>query len=431
MTRQQGPQGSAIISQFLVSSSASEGYFTTIQEAINAAQTAGGGTVCIKAGIYTEDLVFTNGTVDLVAIPPIVGAEVVQIVGTHTPPTTGSLTIKGIQLSDAASVISSVAAGTSAISLLECDVTITNGTAINLPNWTGAGVVYLYDVSELNSSTDGGLNVGDCLVLVYQSTIGSGLGAMSLTGNVTFFSSVIGCALTISSNATFIAVSCYTSSITMTGTSTAKIATSTMATSPSPAIVMSSSGSLELTTCDISGGATCISGAGLGSVIMSDVVFLNDSSIASTLTLAYPTTYVASPEFRQATTLRGVTGFSGSQSITAQAAVQTGDASSTPIAGVVVNENESITLQGTIVGAQSDHSNAVGGSFTITARRAAAGNVTLIGVVVTNVQSSTAATFTCDVDVPSQSVRILVQGVAATTYNWVATYSYGKVLTNT
>lgn len=130
-------------------------------------------------------------------------------------------------------------------------------------------------------------------------------------------------------------------------------------------------------------------------------------------------------------TLQQPSGFTGANAISQVAGVQTTNATQTVLASVVVNQTESITLTGTITGAQSDHTNAVGGNFTIVAHRASGGNVTLVGSVITNVESSSAATFTCGVDTGTQTVRILVTGIAATTYNWVSNYTYQKVLTNT
>lgn len=123
-------------------------------------------------------------------------------------------------------------------------------------------------------------------------------------------------------------------------------------------------------------------------------------------------------------------GFTGSQHYTGQAGLQTTNNTTQTLASVVVNQTESITLSGTITAAQSDHSNMLGGNFLICARRASGGNVTLVGSPVINVESSSAATFTCDVDTPTQTVRIRITGVSATTYNWVCTYNYQKVLTN-
>ena len=123
------------------------------------------------------------------------------------------------------------------------------------------------------------------------------------------------------------------------------------------------------------------------------------------------------------------TGFNGSECFIDQAGVETLDATVTTLASVVVNTTESIVLRAKVIGAQIGHTNAVGGDLMIVARRDA-GNITIVGVVDTSVKSSSTATFTADVDIGTQSVRIRVTGVIATTYNWVCTFEYQKVLTN-
>lgn len=125
-----------------------------------------------------------------------------------------------------------------------------------------------------------------------------------------------------------------------------------------------------------------------------------------------------------------VSGFNGSSIYTSQSGLQTTDATTQILSSILVNQAESITLSGTITAAQDDHTNMVGGNFLVCARRANGGNITLIGTPVVNVASSSAAAFTCDVDTSTQSIRIRITGVAATTYNWVCSYSYQKVLTN-
>lgn len=126
----------------------------------------------------------------------------------------------------------------------------------------------------------------------------------------------------------------------------------------------------------------------------------------------------------------GANDFTGASEFVFQAGAQTTNATLTTLASILLNVTETITVIGTITGAQSDHSNAVGGNFTITARRAAAGNITLVGTEIVNVNSSSSATFTVSVNTGTQSVLIQITGVAATTYNWVTTYRYQKVLTN-
>lgn len=116
--------------------------------------------------------------------------------------------------------------------------------------------------------------------------------------------------------------------------------------------------------------------------------------------------------------------WTGAEALSGQNAIQTTDATVTTLTAVPVAQAQTVTLMGTITAAQSDHSNAVGGNFTITARRITAGNVTIVGAAVTNVNSSSAATFTCDVDTGTQTIRVRITGVAATTYNWVCNFTY-------
>lgn len=116
--------------------------------------------------------------------------------------------------------------------------------------------------------------------------------------------------------------------------------------------------------------------------------------------------------------------WTGAEALSGQNAVQTTDATVTTLAAIPIAQAQTITLSGTLTAAQSDHSNALGGNFTITARRASAGNVTLIGAAVVNVNTSSAATFTCDVDTGTQTIRVRVTGVAATTYNWICNFTY-------
>ncbi|NJL54149.1 hypothetical protein HC928_02535 [bacterium] len=123
-------------------------------------------------------------------------------------------------------------------------------------------------------------------------------------------------------------------------------------------------------------------------------------------------------------------GFFGSDWITSQSVLQTPSNTTTTLASVVVNEGESILLKANVVGSTATHGASVGGDVFIVARRASAGNVTIVGAAVPRVETSSAATFTADVDTGTQTVRIRVTGVAATVYNWICTYSYQKVLTN-
>lgn len=107
-----------------------------------------------------------------------------------------------------------------------------------------------------------------------------------------------------------------------------------------------------------------------------------------------------------------------------RATVQTTDATVTTIASVSVAEDEVVTVTATVSGAIADYSAAIGGTLMIVARRAAGGNVTLVGSVTTDVEedSGSSPTFTADVDTGTQTVRVRVTGVAAETWNWRCTF---------
>ena len=89
----------------------------------------------------------------------------------------------------------------------------------------------------------------------------------------------------------------------------------------------------------------------------------------------------------------------------------------TTIASISVPELQAKTIFAVIVGSQDDKTEGCGGFLNITARRAAAGNVTIVGAVNKD-QQADAGSFTADVDTGTQTIRIRVTGVAAETWNW-------------
>lgn len=124
-------------------------------------------------------------------------------------------------------------------------------------------------------------------------------------------------------------------------------------------------------------------------------------------------------------------GYTGSNLVTSQSAVTTTDATVTVLVSIAVAEGDTITIDGFVTGSKDDHSDACGGKFCVTARRATGGNVSLTGgapLIVVNATST--ALFNAAVDTGTQTVRITVTGIAATTYYWVASYQYAKVLTS-
>lgn len=110
---------------------------------------------------------------------------------------------------------------------------------------------------------------------------------------------------------------------------------------------------------------------------------------------------------------------SGQGFITAN--VVTADATPTTIASIPIAELQCKTLFGVIVGAQDDATEGCGGQLNITVRRAAAGNVTLVGSLNQNLNAD-AGSFTATADVGTQSILVTVTGVAAEDWNWQLKY---------
>jgi len=123
-------------------------------------------------------------------------------------------------------------------------------------------------------------------------------------------------------------------------------------------------------------------------------------------------------------------GYSDSIYVRSQKFLTTGGAVATAIASVVLNEEEAITLKGQIIGSNVAHTDITGGTFMICARRTTAGNVTQVGTTTVDIKADSTATFTCDVDIGTQTVRVMVTGIAATSYNWTTTFEYQKMLTS-
>jgi len=170
----QSAGGNAPISKFIVDPDGTADY-TTIQTAIDAANAAGGGTVYVRPGTYTESLTLYDA-VDVVGATASPLAQKVIIVGVHTPPLTGYVSFCAIDFQSATDIFNSAAAGASSITLVRCVVEITNGYIFNLLNWTAPAT---FTISQCyDSSVDNGVmtNTGGVPIFIFESTVGDGTG---------------------------------------------------------------------------------------------------------------------------------------------------------------------------------------------------------------------------------------------------------------
>lgn len=279
--------GSFPITPFVVGPVGKAGY-QTIQSAVNAANAAGGGAVWIQPGTYTENLtLFTNvQLVGAVAASDIGGG--VTLIGVHTPPTSGNLTISDVNLQSTTHIFNSAAAGSTTIFLTNLLVNITSGFIFNLPNWTGEFITYnLGDISTNNGVVN---NTGGSTCFFVSATHGGGTGQTMITsGTVTLNDIVLNCPWNAETGTT---VACdytiFNNTVTLSNNSTGLFSDCRFATGATPAITMSSSAAINVANSIInSSNNPAISGSGAGTLSLGSVTFLNNSSIANTLTVAW------------------------------------------------------------------------------------------------------------------------------------------------
>jgi hypothetical protein len=117
-----------------------------------------------------------------------------------------------------------------------------------------------------------------------------------------------------------------------------------------------------------------------------------------------------------------------SQWRTAQAYVQTTDATVTTIVSIPLAQKQMITVSATINGFKSTYNHAAAGTISSSAFRPNAGNITVVGQHQINFAADAGATATVNIvdaiNVGTQSFELHVTGAAGETWNWVTTYSY-------
>ena len=260
----------------------SDGGYATVQEGVTAANVAGGGLVFVQPGTYTEDLTLYDNV-------NLYGAAYadVTIAGTHTPPASGAIIFENLTLTDASAIFSSAAAGTTNISVINCEIAVTNGFTFDLANWTGTLEV---GESGANGTNDGfSNNTGGAQIVVNASEIGNGSGQTMITsGTLLLFNTIIGCPIDCQTGSILQIDGCrFNGALTFSNDTTGYISTSYLSTGASAAITMSSSANISLNAVAInSSNNPAIAGAGAGTLTLNSVNFLNNAELAATLTLS-------------------------------------------------------------------------------------------------------------------------------------------------
>jgi len=103
--------------------------------------------------------------------------------------------------------------------------------------------------------------------------------------------------------------------------------------------------------------------------------------------------------------------------------VTTNDATPTVIASHTIAANNAVTVRATIVSAKSDFSESLFGEAVFGARRAGGGAI-LVDIPIISFGDDSVGSPGLSCDVSGNNVRLLVTGVAASTWNWKATISF-------
>lgn len=275
------------ITPFVVGLVGQAGY-QTIQSAINAAHAVGEGTVYIQPGIYAEDLILYD-KVDLWGAVGVADTGACKIIGVHTPPLTGALTVRNIFLESPTHILSSAAVGTATIILIDAAVSVVNGYTFNLPNWEGSLVGF--DIGEIKSSNDGWVNnTAGATIFMTNSTMGAGTqNPMILSGSVEIYDCVVQCPTIFQkfSKGIIGGGSLFQQPTTFSHEASFKITNSTFQSGNLPAVIYNSSKNSSIATTVIaSTHDPAIVGNGSGSLTLSGISFIGNSNIANTLILA-------------------------------------------------------------------------------------------------------------------------------------------------
>lgn len=279
--------GVAPISLYIVDALGGTGY-TTIQSAINAANTAGvPATIYVRPGTYTENLTLRS-LIDIVGAVGVGDTGACTIIGKHTPPAAGAITLRNLYLQSATHIFDSAAAGTTEIILMDDFVAVTNGYTFNLPNWTGTLVAF--DVGQGGTNNGEINNTGGATIFYTNVTAGQGAGNSAIiSGAFEIYNVVFNCPISIQGAATgtIAGGSWFHRTITTAATATVSIANSYISTGATAAISHGSANALSLSNVSIStSNNPAIAGAGAGAITLSGVEFTDGSNLAATLTLS-------------------------------------------------------------------------------------------------------------------------------------------------
>lgn len=279
--------GAYPITPFVVGVAGQAGY-QTIQSAIDAADAAGGGLVFVQPGVFTENLTLASG----ICMSGSLKADGVTIIGTHTPPTSGSITLRDFTFEAPNAIFSSAAAGTASIKSIDNDMGLTSsGYTYDLLNWTGGISARNENNTSPGPGRDGYINnTGGSSVNLRDSVVGQGIvNDMIITGIFVMAGCNVQCPIQLQQGSNFSISDCFIRHcMTLTGNSTGIFSSSTMrSTNNDVAIIDNSTGNVTVMNCGISTFHNpAIEGTGSGFLRLDGVDFDRNFDVAGTLNVS-------------------------------------------------------------------------------------------------------------------------------------------------
>lgn len=276
------------ITPFVVGPSGQAGY-QTIQAALDAANAAGGGTVYIQGGSYTENLTLYND-VDMKGVPPTPLDDSVFINGTHALPSTGEINISYVSFRTSGDIFTG---GTNIdVSIEHCKLSpfSAGGHTFNSPNY--AGTLFLRDCTT-EATNDGLFNFTSAspdITIIDSQLGGSGTTQQLIlnSGALQILSSEIFCVMNIGTVDCFFDMgSSFQNTINFTGSTTGAIYNSSFLPSTGPAINFNSAANMKWGELLIdTANDPAIAGSGSGTIKLSSVSYLNNDNISGSLTIS-------------------------------------------------------------------------------------------------------------------------------------------------
>jgi hypothetical protein len=288
-------KGGNFISQFIVDPVGENGAYKTIQSAINAADAAGGGTVYIYPGTYTESLTLKI-SVDLVgAVGDSVNGQV-TITGQHQIPTAaGKISCRNILFNGSADpTFTNSALSNTDISFVKCDFTLSaGGHSLDVLTNGYAGTLNIKDCNA-QSTNDGFLRTsGSSANFIIQDSLIGGTGTtnsmtISSANKVEMWNCQIGSRLFLGGlTDSFFDLGCvFLNTVTFSTQAQGEIKNCTFDPTTGAAFNYQSNQPSILSEVSInSSNDPAITGSGTGAIKIGSATFLDNENISGSLTL--------------------------------------------------------------------------------------------------------------------------------------------------